>query len=367
MSLKIAILVNHFSPSVGGAEKVAETIADFLCQYHKIAIFTRRMKDRNKQKFPYKLREYSPGDFATFEKKLSDFNPDVVLIYSDVFDFFRQLAIRSNPFKLILALCGANWLYSHPNYVNIVLRNMSNIHRVICHSKRERDFKLCSHEQVVPKTVIIPNGIWLSEFDSVSKTKKELNPKIADKKWILNVSNFFPGKGQEHLIKILSGMQNKDFAYIQVANDVDFAIGEILEHKWKKSIVSLKRLGIETILAKNIPREDVIAYFKNSNVFAFTSEKEVAPLVLLEAMAAELPWVSTNIGNSQDLEGGICIPVVKDSRFYSVFDDRTINLFREGIERLLGTPKIAENGRRQVERDLNWGRILPEYLSVVEQ
>ncbi len=365
--MKIAILVNHFPPSIGGAEKVAETIADFLSKHHKVAVFTRRIKERIEQKLPYKVVTYAQGDFGTFDRRLSDYSPDVVLIYSDVFDFFRQLAIRRNPFKLILALCGANWLYTHPNYVNIVLRNMPNIHRVICHSKRERDYKICAYDHVAPKTVIIPNGIWLDEFDSVSKTKQELAPKIADKKWILNVSNFFPGKGQEHLIKILSEMPDKDFVYIQIASDIDFAVGEILEHKWKKTSMSLKRLGVGVKLMKNLPRDDVIAYFKNSNVFAFTSEKEVAPLVLLEAMASSLPWVATNIGNAQDLEGGICIPVLKDSRFHSVFDGRTMKLFREGIEKLLSTPAIAESGRRQIERDLNWDRILPEYLSVVEQ
>jgi len=366
MSLKIAICVNHFPPNVGGAEKVTEAIAHFLSNYHKIAVFTRRTKKRNLKKRPYKVVEYVQGDFSTFQKKLSDYKPNVVLVYSDVFDFFRQLSVQNNPFKLILALCGANWLYSHPNFVNIILRNMPNIHRVICHSTRERDYKLCSYQSISNKTVIIPNGIWLNEFDRESKTKKELNPGLSDKKWILNVSNFFPGKGQEHLIKILSGIPDKNFAYLQIASDIDFSIGEILEHKWKKASMSLKKQGVEVRLLKNLPREDVIAYFKNSNVFAFTSEKEVAPLVLLEAMASSLPWVATNIGNAQDLEGGICIPSLKDSRFHSVFDKRTMRAFDNGIQNALNTPQLGESGRRQIERDLNWNKILPEYLNVLE-
>lgn len=367
MPLRVAIAVNHFFPSIGGAEKVTETIAEFLSKYHNVVVFTRRTSDRTKRKIPYTITEYVPGDFATFERRLSNYKPDVVLIYSDVFDFFRQLAIRQNPFKLILALCGANWLYSHPNYVNLILRNITNIHRIICHSTRERDYKICSHDYVAPKTVIIPNGIWLNEFDGESKTKKELNPKIADKKWILNVSNFFPGKGQEHLIRILANLPDKDFVYLQIASDIKFDIGEILEHKWKKASVSLKKSGVTVKLLKNISREDVISYFKNSNVFAFTSEKEVAPLVLLESMASSLPWISTNVGNAQDLEGGINITALKDSRFHSVFDERVMKLFCEGIQKLLNTPKIAESGRRQIERELNWDRILPEYLNVIEQ
>lgn len=368
MRLKIGIAVNHFHPSIGGAELVVKVLADYLHEHHQVYVFTRRLKGRDQRDYKYKVIEYRPGDLGTFDRNTKDLKLDVLLIYSDVFDFFRHVSIRSNSYRLIIALCGANWLYSHPNYINIFIRNIFHVEALICHSKRERDFKLCSSPRVIDKTVIIPNGLDVTEFDANTLSRKELAPEIADKRWILNVANFFPGKGQEHLVDIIESMpDHNEIAYLQVFSDIDFAIGHILEHKWKKAIMRIKRLGVAVKTLKNLPREKVVGYFKQSNVLACTSEKEVAPIVLLESMGASLPWIATNVGNAQDLEGGICIPALKNARNHSVFDIRVKRLFRDGIQKLCGSPLVGESGRRQVERELNWNSILPQYLSLIER
>lgn len=367
--LKVIVCVNHFHPSVGGAETVAKTIADYVSKHHEVSVFTRKLigKNRNHQDFSYRVYEYRVGDSAGFENKIREIKPDVVLVYSDVFDFFRALATRRQPYQVILALCGANWLYSHRNCINIFYRNIKNIKNIVCHSTRERDYKLCSVEPIKDKTVIIPNGIWLDEFDSNTKTRQDLAPAIADKRWLVNVSNFFPGKGQEHLIDIFSQLPDLDqTAYIQIASDTDFNIGQLLEGRWSLVSRRLKKKGMKVKLMKNLPREDIIGFLKQSNVFTFSSEKEVAPLVLLESMAASLPWVATNVGNAEDLKGGICIRSVKDSRCHSVFDKRVELQFREAVLKMWNTPTVGIEGRQQIEKELTWDKILPQYLSLIE-
>ncbi len=369
MALKVSICVNYFHPSVGGAELVAKTIADYISQHHEVSVFTRKLtgKKRDPRDFPYRVYEYPTGDLVGFEKKIKQVKPDVVLIYSDVFDFFRTLATKRQPFQIILALCGANWLYSHRNYINLLYRNIRNIKAVVCHSTKERDYRLCSVEFIKEKTVIIPNGIWLDEFDKNAKTRQELAPGIADKRWLVNVSNFFPGKGQEHLIDIFSQLPDLDqTAYVQISSDIDFDVGRVLEDRWKLVSRKLKKKGMKIKLMKNIPREDVIGFLKQSNVFTFSSEKEVAPLVLLESMAASLPWVATNVGNAEDLKGGSCIRAIKDSRFHSVFDKRVELQFREAVLKMWNTPTTGSEGRQQIEDELTWDKILPQYLSLIE-
>lgn len=368
MSLKVIIAVNHFHPSIGGAELVTKAIADYISKYHEVSVFTRKLigKTRNRRDFPYRICEYRTGDLVGFEKKICEIKPDIILIYSDVFDFFRTLAIKRQPYQIILALCGANWLYSHRNYINMLYRNIKNIKAVICHSTRERDYKLCSTEFIQDKTVIIPNGIWLDEFDKNTKTRHDLAPDIADKRWLVNVSNFFPGKGQEHLIDIFAQLPEMDqTAYIQISSDIDFNVGQMLEGRWKLVTRKLKNKGMKVKLMKNLPREDVIGFLKQSNVFTFSSEKEVAPLVLLESMAASLPWVATNVGNAEDLKGGSCIRAIKDSRYHSVFDKRVELQFREAVLKMWNAPAGAE-GRQQIESELTWDKILPQYLSLIE-
>lgn len=368
MSLKIAICVNYFHPSIGGAEIVVKTIADYIAKHHEVSVFTRRLsKKRDLRDFSYPIYEYRVGDIVGFENKIKDIKPDLVFVYSDVFDFFRTIITKRQSYQVIIALCGANWLLAHRNYINILYRNMQNIKAIICHSERERDYRICSTEFIKDKTIVIPNGIWLEEFDNNTKTKQDLAPDIADKHWLVNVSNFFPGKGQEHLADIFLQMPEMDqIAYVQISSDIDFNIGEVLEGRWKLAIRKLKKKGMKVKLMKNIPREDVIGFLKQSNVFTFSSEKEVAPLVLLESMASSLPWVATNIGNSEDLKGGFCVHSIKDSRFHSVFDKRTKLRFQEAVSKMLNTPSLGIEGREQIEKELTWDKILPQYLSLIE-
>lgn len=369
MSLKIGICVNHYSPSVGGAEMVAQTITEYLAKYHQVFVFTRKLhQKRDFKSFSYPVFEYTTGDLPYFEKRIQQLNLDVLFVYSDVFDFFRQIISCNHSYKLVIALCGANWIYSHSNFVNTLYRHSKNVNALICHSKCERDYRLCQSERLKEKTEIIPNGVWTSEFDSNIIIRQELIPDIASKIWVLNVSNFFPGKGQEHIIKILSGMSNPEqLAYIQVASDIDFAVGKQLESKWRINAKSLENKGICVRLIKNASRDKVVGFFKQSNVFLFSSEKEVAPIVLLESMAASLPWVSTNVGNAQDLQGGKCITTMKDSRFYSVFDRRTNIQFMDHIQYLFNNPSVGELGRKQINEELNWDKILPSYRRVIEE
>ena len=366
--MKIALGVNHYHPSIGGAEIVAKAIVDYLSQYHEMFVFTRKLgKKRNLCDFKYPVIEYRPGEIVQFEKKVKSLDLDAFLIYSDVFDFFRPMAFQRHSFRLILALCGANWLYSQRNYITKLYRNISNIHSIILHSKLERDYKICSNEHILPKVTIIPNGVWCDEFDKNTLTKEELAPEIADKRWLLNVSNFFPGKGQEHLAKILPEMSNpEELAYIQISSDIDFSVGKLLEGKWKLAVRNLKEKGMSVRLKKNLQREQVIGFLKQSNAFVFPSEKEVAPLVLLESMASSLPWVATNVGNVADLRGGHCVATIKDSRFHSVFDNRTRSAFLLGIHTALNKPSLGEEGRQQIDNELNWNKILPHYRTLIE-
>ena len=369
--VRIALCVNHYHPLVGGAEEVSARIANHFAQSHEVFVLTRRVRSRNHNDYRnLSIIEYLPGDFSTFIEKLQTLNPDVIFVYSDVFDFFRHILTSSWKAKVFIALCGANWIHrGNRNFANMFMRSLSNIKRIICHSKYERDYKLCSNELTLPKTVVIPNGIDLNEFDSNTLSREDLAPTITGRRWVLNVSNFFPGKGQEHLIDLLSSIDNpKEIAYLQVSNDIEFPIGAALEIKWKKAVATrLDRLGITTKLLKNLPRDQVVGFFKQSNAFVFTSEKEVAPLVLLEAMASRLPWVSMDVGNALELKGGRVVKAVKNSEFHAIFDARVKDLMLGGLQYYFNTSSVVEDGRKQIESTFNWDVILPQYSKLIEQ
>lgn len=368
--MKILICSNHFAPEIGGCEAVTGKIAEYLAQRgHEVFVGTRRVRGRDSRDYPnFRIIEYIANRYREFEVALGEIKPDVIFIYSDVFDFTRQI-LNYDTKRIIIALCGANWLYANRNYVNFLLyRCPKKLDRLICHSKHDRDYKLCSVTKLKNKTVIIPNGVDLDEFQNNTLSRHDLLPNLSDKPWLLNVSNFFPGKGQHHLVDILNLLpKKKEFVYIQVAADINFAVGAKLEAEWKKHCKLKLHPNISVILKKNISRSDVVGFFNNSNVFVFPSEKEVAPIVLLEAMAAGLPWVSADVGNSKDLAGGHFIPAVRNTNYYSVIDDRVKKLFSAAIHRLHNNPTVGEQGRQQIINQLSWEKILPQYASVIER
>ena len=371
MSKRIVICVNSHSPLLGGCEKVTQKIAEYLGDFYDVIVMTRRYPGRDHSSFTnYKVMDYLQNDANGFMKQLQAVHPDVVLIYSDLFDFFRQIINKPSTYKTILAPCGANYVFNNPSAANTVYRRSDNINSIICHSTHERDYKFYNIEKFSQKLTIIPNGIDLDEFDDNHLNREEIaselriNHSDISKKWVLSVSNFFPGKGREHLADILNQLPSEEFLYIQVCSKMSFPVGETLEIIWRRQMT---QAGINFTLAKNISREYTVGLFKNSNVFIFPSEKEVAPLVLLECMAARLPWVSTDVGNAKDLSGGVCITAAKNSKYYNIIDVRVKKLLASAMEKIWHTPQQADGGRLQIEQSMQWNKLLPRYKEVIKQ
>jgi len=358
--MKIAICTNFFHPSQGGGETVTQKIAEYYAQKHEVTVFTRHLLQRKSKTLgAVNISNYNPTSLPSFLKRIHEFNPDFTLIYSDVFDFF-DVAVQQLK-NVCVAFCGGNRLCSKPYTVKLFQRNVGGIRSFVCHTKSERDYRLASQLNILDRTYVIPNGVDIEEFDENEMSRKDILSKETHSRWILNVSNFFPGKGQIQLIDILSRVQTQPFTYVQVCSSLEFAIGRHLEQQWKTRANHLSKNGIDIIFMKDKEREKVIAAFKNANVFAFPSQKESAGLVLLESMAAALPWVSLNVGIAPDISGGFCIGAAKDQQYNAIFDERVKDHFAEKIDQCFSQPKLGEDGRKEVEKKYQWKTILPLY------
>jgi len=362
--VKIAICTNHFDPLVGGSEYVTNVLAQFLSQEHEVCVLTRPALGRERSKYlPIRIVEYQTRYAADFMKKMTMIAPDVIFIYSDLFDFFKELVLYENPFKskIIVALCGANLLHLQPSLSMTFFRRLDRISAIVCHSKWGRDYKLCSHKEANPKTYVVPNGVHLSDFSNLIKKNHlaEIYNLPMDMQWSVNVSNFYPGKGQEHCFRIAKHFPQ--LTHIQIAHSIPYSIGDVLETSWQK-----KSKGSNSSLLKNIPRQHVLSFLRASNLMMFTSEKEEAPLVLLEAMACELPWVSADVGNTRGLKGGICVNAPKDAKHNSVFSETVISSFVDAVKEVLVKPTLGREGREQIEKQFQWNHILPQYKFIIE-
>lgn len=370
IKMKIAFCTNYYPPHMGGAEIVSEAIVSELTKDNDVYVFTRTVAGRRKTKdssTSATIIDYNNINDQAFLAKLSSIKPDLIFVYSDLFDFYRSLLTTEIKAKLVVATCGCNWAFSNENKQRLFETAHKKIDRIVCHSKHERDYKLCQRLDILDKVEIIPNGVYLEEFKEKQSGRYHLVdlPEMQKKTWILNVANFFPFKGQNQMVSIVDELSKRreDIYYVQIASQQCPGIGPRLQKEWLQQVSTrLDKRKVTTRLVETNERKEVIGWFQNSDVYVCTSLKEVAPITHLEAMAAGIPWVSTNVGNIPDLSGGSIIDNVRDRNYHFVFDRQTILKIVDAIEFQIAK---KENGQKQIQTELNWEIILPKYTELI--
>lgn len=114
-------------------------------------------------------------------------------------------------------------------------------------------------------------------------------------------------------------------------------------------------------------RDDVPNLLRDANIYMLTSEHEGFPNVLLEAMAAELPVITTIAGDA-----GI---VVDDGVTGYVVADGDVEILSRHLQELASAPemrrRLGESGRRRVESEYTTTafaeRVVKSYRSIAER
>nr|WP_255493422.1 glycosyltransferase family 4 protein [Herbaspirillum sp. AP21] len=120
------------------------------------------------------------------------------------------------------------------------------------------------------------------------------------------------------------------------------------------------------IIRTNLARRELIETFLASDLFVFASIIEYSPLVLFEACAAGLPFLTVPVGNSREIvewtQGGELCPAKVDAHGFTRVD--TTELARR-ISDLAADPErlaaLAANGRKAWRERYNWETISREY------
>lgn len=141
------------------------------------------------------------------------------------------------------------------------------------------------------KISIIPNGINLNsfEFDNSKREIKESLYLPVNKKIILFVGNLTPRKGPHVLLKAMNIVKNEyPNSHLVLIGSGDF--------KRDLSDIS-KNLKLEENITFTgfVPDDQKVKYYKAADIFVLPSFMEAYPLSLLEASAAGLPLVVSEL------------------------------------------------------------------------
>lgn len=205
------------------------------------------------------------------------------------------------------------------------------------------------------RVVVFPYGVDLSRFhpgsDGGDRVRQEF--RIGKDQVLVGfIGRFSPGKGLEELLEAARSVAERNPA-------VRFlVVGEAShgEEEYAADIRARSRaLRLESVVTFAGFRRDVPDVMAAFDVFAFPSHAEAFGIVLIEAMAAARPVISTNCDGVLD--------IVRDGETGIMIPPRRADLLAEALIRLAGDPamrrRFGEEGRRVAEREFDLERLLP--------
>ena len=211
------------------------------------------------------------------------------------------------------------------------------------------------------KIKVIYNGVDTNRFkpDSTARGRIERRyPQLSGKKIILFMSHVTRQKGLHLLIKIIPSLvhQHRNLMVMVVGG------GDYLEEAKKMS--SLFGVSDHMIFTDMVDVGSVPDYINASDIFVLpTLRREGLPLSILEAMACEIPVITTNIGGNSSVVkhgiNGLLIPAANTHKL------------EEGMHLLLRDEKLARRlaraGYDSIMESFNLHKMIDSYEALLNK
>ncbi|WFD11125.1 GT4 family glycosyltransferase PelF [Tepidibacter hydrothermalis] len=205
------------------------------------------------------------------------------------------------------------------------------------------------------KTIVIPNGVDLNKFTAEHEEHEGFN--------IGAILRIVPIKDVKTLIRAFKLVKS------EIPNVKLYLIGpydEDMEY-YEECLKLVKNLELEENI-KFTGKVDIKKYLKRLDLLILTSISEGQPLVILEGMACEIPFVATDVGSCKELLEGKEDDNIGLSGIITspVSPNDTAN----AIIRLLKDKKLrtqmSQNGRERVEKYYTNRMFIEKYNEVYE-
>jgi len=204
------------------------------------------------------------------------------------------------------------------------------------------------------KRGVVPAWIDLEKFKKRNVNKEKLRRKygIEDKKTLLYVGRVHESKGLQYVVE---AVKNLDVNFLIVGRDADFS--SVLKDKIKEY-----NLGDRVKILGGLDDKDLLEVYSLVDAFVLFSSWEGFGIVVLEAMAADLPVIVSNRGSLPTL--------IKHKNNGLVVNYPNVKELRENIQLLFGDRKlerkIKKNSRIFVKK-FEYSKIAKQYEKIYER
>lgn len=191
------------------------------------------------------------------------------------------------------------------------------------------------------KTWIIPNAIDPHKFSVRSEHRKS----------VIVVTRMFERKGVQFVLEALQGLEPE--WEVDILGDGPFS--EKLKQIAAEYGSRARFHGYVDSMSDEFKER-----FETAGIFVFTSEAENFPMVLLEAMSAGLPIITTLATGCEEVVGEAALLV----------EARNPGKLREALVRLMGDPALRKQlgaaGRARVEEHFTWATVAARTAKILE-
>lgn len=282
-------------------------------------------------------------------------------------------------FSRIVKKFEIDLVHSHLPFAHVISRSacallgiphVSTYHNVSQHKRLPKRILECSTERLSERTICVSEGVRQSYpknknmevvynaldvngfySDVITANISHLESQFSDDKLILlNVARCVEQKRQKDIIESMVMLKDTDIHLIIVG---DGPKRELLESQVVKK-------GLEDMVTITGFVESIEPYFAFADVFISASENEGLPTTHIEAMAAKLPIISTDIPGVSEVvepgETGYLCPVDSPSELAeNILNMRNANL-----------TKLGEKGHQRAKNKFSIQKITEQHVDIYE-
>jgi glycosyltransferase involved in cell wall biosynthesis len=347
--MKILIFSRTYHPRQDGVQKVTQYHAEFLVSKgHQVTVVTfstdnlihfefingvsvYRFKVRKRFFFFYFGEVRKCIDFVLNKLKLSD-----IFVLVSEFDIFSR-SINRVKCKKVFYLHGKVDNYFNLKYVKyglfvsvkmfirILLKNMY----YFFHKKKFKLFDLIvninENDHVVQKL----NGYKVNKIETILNCPDNDFFNVTNntkKTTFLYLSNYATWKNQEFALKAFYLSKQNNYSLTFVGSHKTKYLMRLIEiNKNYERYYGNRNVNFQVGLTKN----QIYEKFSQSISLLLTSYTETFSLVLVEALASGIPFISTNVGVANKLPYGFVINSVEEMSYWIDFLSRNPNIALE--------------------------------------
>ncbi len=374
--MRVLQLTQRFPPAIGGVENHVLNLASKLTESGlRVDVFAsdsmrdvpfRRLEGET-SKFPFTLRRFHAIKLAAMPHGLGIVAPAMIpgafsqstdLIHAHAYGYFPTyvgaLARRIRKVPLVItphSNTGRSRAAKRIFDILVPTLTLRQAQRIIALTESEAEYLTVlgiPRQQIV----VIPNGVNLAEFANIRpKTIRDNDATI------IFVGRLYPKqKGLEVLIQALSHIPRSVKFRLDLVGEDWGAVSGLLQ--------LARQIGVDdrVVVRGSSGRDSLLHSYASADLLVLPSLFEAFGIVLLEAMAAGLPVVASNVGGIPE--------VVEDGKTGLLVKPGDSERLGAAIEKLLSDDSLrkamSDAGRKRASL-FSWDLLVPKIKRVYEE